>query len=435
MTEHADSSIDRWRFGRLLKSLEEARGNGTSMITLIIPPTDQISRINKLLSDEMGTASNIKSRVNRLSVLSAITSAQQKLKLYSRVPVNGLVIYSGQVVTPEGKEKKMSVGFEPLKPLNTSRYMCDSRFHTEDLQCLLHEDKSFGFIVMDGNGALFGVLSGSTRTVLHRISVNLPKKHGRGGQSSARFERIRQEKRANYLRKVAEMATQLFIMNDRPIVAGLILAGSAEFKSKLATSDLFDPRLSVIVLKLIDVQYGGENGFNQAIELAADTLGNVRFIAEKKLLSEYFTCIAMDNNRYCFGDKDTMTALEMGAVEVLIVWENLPVMRYELHNPTTGEDTVVNLRPEQEKQQSYFRDEANGVDLEIKDSIPMVEWLAINYKKFGTRIEFITDRSQEGSQFVNGFGGIGGLLRYPINMVDSEDMADAAESEEFGDFI
>ena len=35
------------------------------MISLIIPPKDQISRINKMLADEYGTASNIKSRVNR----------------------------------------------------------------------------------------------------------------------------------------------------------------------------------------------------------------------------------------------------------------------------------------------------------------------------------------------------------------------------------
>jgi len=46
-----------------------------------------------MLADEYGTASNIKSRVNRQSVLSAITSTQQKLKLYTRVPTNGLVIY------------------------------------------------------------------------------------------------------------------------------------------------------------------------------------------------------------------------------------------------------------------------------------------------------------------------------------------------------
>lgn len=59
--------------------------NGTSMISLILPPKDQISRASKMLADEYGTASNIKSRVNRLSVLSAITSTQQRLKLFTKV--------------------------------------------------------------------------------------------------------------------------------------------------------------------------------------------------------------------------------------------------------------------------------------------------------------------------------------------------------------
>jgi peptide subunit release factor 1 (eRF1) len=45
----------------------------------------QIARVSKMLGDEYGTASNIKSRVNRLSVLGAITSAQQRLKLYNKV--------------------------------------------------------------------------------------------------------------------------------------------------------------------------------------------------------------------------------------------------------------------------------------------------------------------------------------------------------------
>lgn len=57
------------------------------------------------------------------------------------------------------------------------------------------------FIVMDGNGALFGTLSGNTRDVVQKFSVDLPKKHGRGGQSALRFARLREEKRHNYVRK------------------------------------------------------------------------------------------------------------------------------------------------------------------------------------------------------------------------------------------
>lgn len=45
----------------------------------------QVSRVQKMLADELGTASNIKSRTNRQSVLGAITSAQQRLKLYNKV--------------------------------------------------------------------------------------------------------------------------------------------------------------------------------------------------------------------------------------------------------------------------------------------------------------------------------------------------------------
>ena len=97
---------------------------------------------------------------------------------------------------------------------------------------------------------------GNTRTVLHKFSVDLPKKHGRGGQSALRFARLRLEKRHNYLRKVAETAVQMFIANDRPNVAGLILAGSAEFKQRLNQSDLFDIRLQAIVTKIVDVSYG-----------------------------------------------------------------------------------------------------------------------------------------------------------------------------------
>lgn len=47
--------------------------------------TLQVAQTQAMLANEYGTASNIKSRVNRQSVLGAITSAQQRLKLYTRV--------------------------------------------------------------------------------------------------------------------------------------------------------------------------------------------------------------------------------------------------------------------------------------------------------------------------------------------------------------
>ena len=241
---------------QLIKMLDNAKGNGTSMISLILPPKSQVAQTSAMLANEYGTASNIKSRVNRQSVLGAITSAQQRLKLYNRVPPNGLIIYTGMVMTDDGKEKKMNIDFEPFKPINTSLYLCDNKFHTEALAELMETDSKYGFIIMDGNGSLYGTLSGNTREVLHKFTVDLPKKHGRGGQSALRFARLRMEKRHNYVRKVAELATQFFITADRPNVAGLVLAGSADFKTELSQSDMFDQRLQQVIMAVVDVSYG-----------------------------------------------------------------------------------------------------------------------------------------------------------------------------------
>ena len=130
----AEKNIEIWKVKKLIKRLEAARGNGTSMISLIIPPKDQVSRAAKMLAEEYGTASNIKSRVNRLSVLSAITSTQQRLKLYNKVPTNGLVVYCGEIITSEGKERKISE-YNTLV-LQVSRWLtkCNKRYRFRTLQ-------------------------------------------------------------------------------------------------------------------------------------------------------------------------------------------------------------------------------------------------------------------------------------------------------------
>ncbi|KAK9133752.1 hypothetical protein Scep_013280 [Stephania cephalantha] len=420
-----DKNIEIWKIKKLIKALEAARGNGTSMISLIMPPRDQISRVTKMLGDEFGTASNIKSRVNRQSVLGAITSAQQRLKLYNKVPPNGLVLYTGTIVTEDGKEKKVTIDFEPFKPINASLYLCDNKFHTE----ALNRTVGFGFIVMDGNGTLFGTLSGNTREVLHKFTVDLPKKHGRGGQSALRFARLRMEKRHNYVRKTAELATQFFInpATSQPNVAGLILAGSADFKTELSQSDMFDPRLQAKILNVVDVSYGSENGFNQAIELSSEILSNVKFVQEKRLIGKYFEEISQDTGKYVFGVDDTLKALEMGAVETLIVWENLDINRYILKNVISGEISVKHLNKDQEADQSNFRDSNTNAELEVQEKTSLLEWFANEYKKFGCNLEFVTNKSQEGSQFCRGFGGIGGILRYQLDIRSFDELSDEGE--------
>ena len=116
----------------------------------------------------------------------------------------------------------------------------------------------------------------------------------------------------------------------------------------------------------------------------------------------------------------------LGAVEELILWENLEIMRYEVRNSNTGEKDVMFLTKAEEENPNVFRDSETGVELEVTDKETLVEWMANNYKQYGCVLEFVTDRSGEGVQFVKGFGGIGGILRWKVDFIEMAQFEEAA---------
>lgn len=156
-----------WKIKRLIKKLNNARGNGTSFVSLYIPAKEQLSRVTTMLTQELAQAESIKSRQTRQSVLSAITSTREKLKLYRNLPENGLIIFCGQIMMEDGKsEKKITFDFEPFKPINVFTYRCQNSFVTEPLEALLEDDEKFGFIIVDGNGVLYATLQGNNKEIL-----------------------------------------------------------------------------------------------------------------------------------------------------------------------------------------------------------------------------------------------------------------------------
>ncbi len=206
------------------------------------------------------------------------------------------------------------------------------------------------------------------------------------------------------------------------------MAGSAEFKNDLQKSDLFDPRLQPTVLKLVDISYGGENGFNQAIELSSDTLRSVKFIHEKKVIGKFFDEIAKDSGKYTFGLKDTMESMENGCIDILIIWENLEYHRLTLKD--NSENVTTEIIPKSKAPSgSKYKNELTLQEFEVLENIPLTEWFLDNYKKYVTHLEIVTDKSSEGSQFVKGFGGIGGILRYRVDA----NFEDVGNDNEFND--
>ena len=436
MNQEEDPEIQQFKVKRLIKYLDSAKGEGTSMISVIIPPGKKIADMQKQLVDQYGNAENIKDRVNRQSVQAGITSAKEKLKTYNKVPKNGLLIYAGTVLSDDGKQqKKLVIDLEPHKPINTTTYHCGNRFITDPLKELLESDEKFGFVIVDGNGCVWATLQGNARVIVSKVQVDLPKKHGRGGQSSNRFAAIREEKRAAYVKKVCETTTSCFITEDRPNVAGLVMAGYADFKTNVSESQFLDPRLKKVVVNVVDISYGGEQGLNQAIELSKGVLKDIKLVQEQNLIGKFFETLNIDHEKVIYTINDSMKALEEGVVQKLLVYDDLDFQRVILKHPQAADDeTIVKyMTPKELESDQAFIDPETKEEFDLVDQEAFVDWISENYKGFGAELCFVTDRSPEGSQFVKGFGGIGGFLRYAVNYDDTYQIDERSDDDE--DFI
>ena len=91
---------------------------------------------------------------------------------------------------------------------------------------------------------------------------------------------------------------------------------------------------------------------------------------------------------------------------------------------------MKHLNKEQEGNPENFRDPNGNAELEVQEKTALLEWFANEYKKFGCTLEFVTNKSQEGSQFCRGFGGIEGILRYQLDMRTLDEFSDDGEYNE-----
>lgn len=407
-------SLEKYKLKNLIKKLGKISGDGTSMVTIAIKSGANLHDTNTLLTNEYGTASNIKSRVNRQSVLSAITSAQVALKKYSRTPPNGLAVFCGDGTDPTtGREKKYHITFEPSKPLNASYYRCDSSFHTHFLEEMIVDNDTFGYIIIDGKETVYATLNGNEKRILGNFSVILPKKHNKGGQSSVRFARLREEAIHNYITKVCEKANSYFIDKDKLSVKGIILAGSADLKHQIEKHNKLDFRINAGILAKIDIAYGGLNGLNQAINESSNILDDVKLKEEKELLNEFFENISKDTRKVMYGVNTIMTNFEGGVIDKIICYQDLEY--YRIIDEEGNEKFVKSLKGES-----------------FKEITELVEYLMENCQKNGITFIPVNNSTSDGSQFVSGFGGLGAILRFPMEV---EYLEDNEEEDEFDDFI
>ncbi len=405
------SSMDMHLLKKELAELEGKRGRGTELVSLYIPPDKNLDDVMSQMRDEYSQASNIKSKRTMKNVTSALETIMQRLKIIPNVGENGLILLVGTI--PKGTQDKIEVHIiTPPKLLSTYRYHCDSQFFLDPLRDMLAERGTFGLLVMDRREAALGVLKGKNVESLVKLTSNVPGKTHKGGQSQARYARLREIAAHEFFVRIARHCEKVFLnMTD---LKGFIIGGPGPTKDFFVKEEYLHHELRKKLLDVLDVSYTNEFGLSELVDASANLFKGMDINREKALMQRFLSEVIKDKGLAGYGDSEVRGLIDMGAVETLLVSEAQESFRVRIRCQSCGsveEKTVKDLSSFEEELSKKSCPGCGDKSLEIVEHKSSIEELAERVREKGGTVEVISTETEEGSQLM-AFGGIAAILRF-----------------------
>jgi peptide chain release factor subunit 1 len=407
---------EKYEYKRLLDDLRSKTGRGTELISLYIPPDKQISDVMAQLREEYGQAANIKSRVTRLSVQGSLESAMSRLKLIPKPPQNGVVIFIGSVDIGANRTEMYSVAMEPPDPIITYRYHCDSSFLLGPLEEMLADKKTFGLIVLDRREAAIGILKGKYVEPLKHLTSTVPGKQRKGGQSSHRFQQLRLIAIHDFYGRIGESANDAFLTIDPKDLQGILVGGPSPTKEEFVDGGFLHHELQHKILDALDVSYTDESGLYELVDAAQERLLDLEVTQDKLIMRRFMKELVSDKGLAAYGEKEVRHNLELGAVEVLLLSEDLRKTRAKIVCSNRSCDFS-----EMQTRTSASAAVGNcfkcGSPLSVTAEEDIVSDLSKLADKSGAEVKIISSEFEEGAQLYKAFGGIAAILRYKTSHI------------------
>ncbi len=408
-----------YRTKKLLESLKDKKGFHTELISLYIPPDRKLSDVTNYLKNEISESSNIKSKLTRKNVLDGISSLLGQLKNITQTPENGLVMFSGAIPqsnTP-GTEKNELYIIDPPDKITTFKYHCASEFLLWPLEEMLTSKDTYGLVVVGRQEAAVGYISGNTIEVVREFTSGIHSKHRAGGQSQRRFERLMEEGEKQFYRRISVSINEIFLNMEN--LRGIFIGGPGFSKDKFVADDNLDYRLKDKVLDVVDLGYGGSEGIRALVDKVQDKMEDVKYIQEKQVMQRFLKEISNDSGMVTYGIKEVQKALEMGAVDTLILSENLDDNYIKLACSNCGYkiDKIVkerNLEEFTSVAQDQICPQCSSNSYGIVETKTLIEHFGEIAETMGTTVEIISSETEEGEMLARTFGGIVAILRFKL---------------------
>ena len=394
------------KFKLLVKKLSAIRGRHTELVSVYVPSGYNINEMKTLISNEQGTAVNIKSKATRKNVMTALERVGQKLKQYNQTPKNGLIIFCGNISEKEGHSDINMWELEPPEPISMRLYRCDQTFIVEPLQDMTREKEIYGMVTLDTQDAAIAVLRGKKIDLKKHLTSLVPGKTGKGGQSAARFGRVRQGLILTFKKEIGVLATKTF--EEEKDLIGIIIGGPGPLKEDFAVGDYLSEAMKKKILGVKDIGYAGVDGLRELLLRSEDVLSQSGVVREKKILGRFFELLRKETGLSSYGYIEVKKALEKGAVDTLILSEQVSLHFYNIKCDSCNHEEQKISSKTLEKTPCK-KCSANTTITEI-DFFDAMENIA---EQTSTKFEIVSSETQEGAQFLQ-LGGIGAILRYKL---------------------
>jgi peptide chain release factor subunit 1 len=414
MSDDAEISTRRLRLKMALEELREMKGFGTELVTIIIPPDRQVSDARAMLQNEHGQAANIKSKGTRKNVQGAIESALSTLNGLKNAGENGIAVFVGSIIIGNNKSRMVNVVVEnPPQPFISFRYRCDSKFELTQLEDMLVDKKSYGLFVIDRAEAAYGIASGKRIHVQEHLVSNIMGKHRQGGQSAQRFERLIEEAAHNFFKRASEHACSYWLPNLENIQA-IIIGGPGATKDFVVKNEYFHHEIAKKIAKTtFDVGYSNESGVRELVDNAGGLMGEIELDAERQMMNRFLQELIKAHPKATYGEVMIKQALDQGAVDTLLISEGLRKNSLTLKCKKCSNQWKVSI-----SRSEVIPDcpscNARSDDINEIENISLIDELSVMAAKSNSLISFISIDTEEGSQLIEGFGGLAAILRYPM---------------------
>ncbi|MBN2331407.1 MAG: helix-turn-helix domain-containing protein [Candidatus Aenigmarchaeota archaeon] len=226
--------------------------------------------------------------------------------------------------------------------------------------------------------------------------------------SQARYARVREGLLNDHMKKTGEIATSYF--REMRDLKGIIIGGPGPIKDMFFNGGFLPTDVKSKVLGVVDTSYTGKFGLNEILERGEDILAEASVTAERKLLERFFSELAKDSGLGVYGLKETMKALESGAVEILLVSESFDWVHAQLECPSCGAKLERMVRRDR---LDSVKCPKCGASMEAGQEEDAIEKLADAAEKVDTTLEIVSVDTREGEQLFE-MGGIAGILRYRV---------------------